>query len=85
MRLVTSMLVLLVLASQAAAADRCHVPQDQRRPANELRAELTAKGWTVTRIEMEDGCYEVHGQDNTGLSVEVLFDPASFQEMGRDD
>ncbi|MCJ1900233.1 MULTISPECIES: PepSY domain-containing protein [Paracoccus] len=85
MRLVALIPAILALATPAVAHDRCHVPQDQRRPANELRADLAAKGWIVRKIEMEDGCYEVHGQDRTGLSVEVLFDPASFQEMGRDD
>lgn len=85
MRLVTLMLAVSALASPAAAHDRCTVPQDQRRPASALRAELTAKGWTVGKIELEEGCYEVRGEDQTGLSVEVLFDPVSFQEIGRDD
>lgn len=43
MRLVTLMLAIPALASPAVAHDRCTVPQDQRRPANELRAELKAK------------------------------------------
>lgn len=85
MRLVTLMLAVPALASPAAAHDRCTVPQEQRRPASALRAELTAKGWTVGKIELEEGCYEVRGEDQTGLTVEVLFDPVSFQEIGRDD
>ncbi|MEF9604730.1 PepSY domain-containing protein [Paracoccus sp. PXZ] len=85
MRLVPLISAILVTATPAVASDRCQVPPDQQRPANELRAELTAKGWTVGKIELEEGCYEVRGQDQTGLSVEVLFDPASFQDMGRDD
>ncbi|UFS67087.1 PepSY domain-containing protein [Paracoccus denitrificans] len=49
MRLVTLMLAIPALASPAVAHDRCTVPQDQRRPANELRAELTAKGGPSAR------------------------------------
>ena len=55
------------------------------RPVQDLKAELSAQGWTARKIETEDGCYEVRGTNAKGASVEILFDPASFALIGPDD
>ena len=38
-----------------------------------------AQGWTVRRIKIDDGCYEVDGQDAEGRAIEVKLDPASLE------
>ncbi|MEO1912038.1 MAG: PepSY domain-containing protein [Paracoccus sp. (in: a-proteobacteria)] len=73
------------LAFPALAAERCDVAQANWRPVEELTAELTAKGWTVSNVKTEDGCYEVYGHDQDGKRVETFFDPATFEAVGDDD
>lgn len=68
-----------------ASGDRCSVPKADWRPVEELTADLTAKGWTVSNVKTEDGCYEVYGRDETGKRVEIFFDPATFEAVGSDD
>ncbi|MDQ7778068.1 MAG: PepSY domain-containing protein [Paracoccus aminovorans] len=77
--------VMALFALPAVAETRCAVPQDQWRPVEALKAELTARGWTISNVKTEDGCYEVYGKDETGKRVEIFFDPASFQAVGADD
>ncbi|WP_207102942.1 PepSY domain-containing protein [Paracoccus shandongensis] len=83
--LIPATALLTAIALPALAADRCTVPQDQWRPVEELKTELTAKGWTISNVKTEDGCYEVYGKDETGKRVEIFFDPATFQAVGSDE
>ena len=85
MRTPIAALILAVLAFPALASERCAVPQADWRPVEELTADLTAKGWTVSTVKTEDGCYEVYGTDAEGKRAEVFFDPATFQPVGTDD
>ena len=82
-------LILAAALSLAAfpvlAAERCEAPQASWRPIDDLKAELTGKGWTIKNVKTEDGCYEVYGTDGDGNRVEVFFDPASFAMVGSDD
>lgn len=72
-------------ALPAFASDRCTAPKDKWRPVDELKAELTAKKWTIKNVKIEDGCYEVYGKDEKGQRVEIFFDPVSFAAVGSDD
>lgn len=77
---------LLFLAMPAFASDDiCHVAKSDWRPVEELKSELEAKGWTVSNVKEDDGCYEVYGKDADGQRVEIFFDPATFEQMGSDD
>ena len=75
----------LAAALPALAEEKCTVPQDQWRPVEELKTELTTKGWTISNVKTEDGCYEVYGKDEKGEKVEIFFDPATFEAKGSDD
>ncbi|WP_134682375.1 PepSY domain-containing protein [Paracoccus ravus] len=77
--------VAVLTAAPALAADRCDVDKAKWRPVEELKAELASKGWTVSNVKEEDGCYEVYGKDASGKRVEIFFDPATFEEKGSDD
>lgn len=85
----TKLLLAATIAMTAAlpglAKEMCNVPQDQWRPVEELKAELTARGWTISNVKTEDGCYEVYATDDTGKKVEIFFDPLTFKAVGSDD
>lgn len=77
--LLTLPLVLTLGAGAALAdTDRCAVPRDQRQPETALRQKLEADDWTVNRIKLEDGCYEVYAIDAAGRRVETYFDPGTL-------
>ena len=38
-----------------------------------------SNGWTVRRIKIDDGCYEIDGRDAEGRQIEVTVHPATLQ------
>lgn len=78
-------LAAFVAAPVLAADDKCDVPKENWRPVEELKADLTAKGWEISNIKTDKGCYEVYAKDKDGNKVEVYFNPETFEEAGRDD
>jgi hypothetical protein len=72
-------------AFSAMASDRCSVPDAEWRAQAELEGELTGKGWTISNVKKEDGCYEVYGKNEKGEKVEVFIDPKTFAVVGSDD
>ncbi len=76
---------LLLCAVPALAAERCDVPKENWRSVDDLRTELTGKGWTIRNVKIEDGCYEVYGTNGEGKRAETFFDPATFTAVGDDD
>ena len=41
-------------------------------------------GWTVRRIKIDDGCYEIDGNDADGRRIEVTLHPATLQVIELD-
>ena len=41
-----------------------------------------SKGWTVRRIKIDDGCYEIDGRDAEGRGIEVTVHPATLEVIG---
>ncbi len=80
-------LSLLLTGASALADDDCVDPVANWQPRENLRKQLEAEGWTVFRIKVDDGCYEVKGRDPNGHRVEAEYSPATFElmEMERDD
>ena len=83
--LLSAATLMIASALPALAEDRCTVPEADWRPVEELKADLTAKGWTISNVKTEDGCYEVYATDETGKKVEIFFDPLTFAAVGSDD
>jgi hypothetical protein len=78
-----SLTILIVLASLAtmgvAQADEgCTVPMAQWQPRDAVQRMAEAQGWTVRRIKIDDGCYEIDGRDPEGRAIEVKVDPATL-------
>lgn len=70
----------VLLASGMAFADTdCADPIDQWKPRELLRQQVEQRGWTVQRIKVDDGCYEVRGIDRMGNKVKAKFAPASLR------
>jgi len=74
-------LTLLLLSGSALADDDCDDPVASWQPRENLREKLEAEGWTVRRIKVDDGCYEVKGRDSNGVNAEASFAPASLMMM----
>ncbi|QEW06638.1 PepSY domain-containing protein [Nitrincola iocasae] len=80
-------LSILLLSGASLADDDCDDPISHWQPQETLRQQLEADGWTVFRIKVDDGCYEVKANDANGNRVEASFAPASFDlmELERED
>lgn len=74
-------LALLLISASALADDDCTDPVDQWQPRENLRQQLEEQGWTVQRIKVDDGCYEVKGVDAEGHRVKAEYAPASLNLM----
>lgn len=53
-------------------------PQEKWQPQAKLEKQLTEKGWTVRRIKVDGGCYEVYALDDKGERVEAYFHPLTL-------
>ncbi|MGB4859818.1 MAG: PepSY domain-containing protein [Dokdonella sp.] len=69
-----------ILASGAAWADNdCVAPADQWQPREALRQQVERLGWTVHRIKVDEGCYEVRGTDRLGNKIKAKYAPDSLR------
>ncbi|GAA4019352.1 PepSY domain-containing protein [Actimicrobium antarcticum] len=67
-------------ASSAAFADNdCTDPMSEWKPRELLRQEVEQRGWTVQRIKVDDGCYEVRGTDRAGNKIKAKYAPATLR------
>lgn len=68
------------LASPAALADTdCSDPVAEWKPRDLLRQQVEQLGWTVRRIKIDDGCYELRGVDRMGNKIKAKYAPASLR------
>lgn len=69
-----------ILVSGAAwADDDCTDPVADWQPREVLRQKVEQHGWTVQRIKVDDGCYEVRGADSKGNRFKAKYAPASLR------
>lgn len=62
----------------AMADDDCHVPMNQWQPREAVQKMAETRGWQVSRIKIDDGCYQVRGLDETGRAFKAKIDPETF-------
>ena len=68
-------------ASAVMASEGCTVPMKDWQPREALQSKLEAKGWTVRRIKIDDGCYEAKAINADGHKVEAYFNPGTLAAM----
>lgn len=81
MRLVLTILAcvaLLPVGRALADDDACFAPMADWQPKEAVAALAARNGWTVRRIKIDDGCYEIDGTDVEGQRIEVTVHPATL-------
>ncbi len=76
--LVSAALASILLSGTALAESDCIDPVADWKPREALREQLEQRGWTVQRIKVDDGCYEVRGIDGHGNKFKAKYSPASL-------
>lgn len=79
-------LILTILAFVAAfpfgsamADDECFVPMADWKSKEAVAALAAQQGWTVRRIKIDDGCYELDGTNDQGQRIEATVHPATLE------
>ena len=81
MKQMTAAILVLTFAGSgiARADDDCRVPMEQWQPREAVQTMAAGRGWTVTRIKIDDGCYEIRGTDEGGRPFKAKIDPATLE------
>jgi len=69
----------ILAASPAQAEEDCDAPTRSWKGRESVRALAEQRGWTLRRIKIDDGCYEVYGTDETGHFFEAKIDPVTLE------
>ena len=70
----------------ASTGTRLNVPHAQWLSPAQISDKLTAQGYKVTKIETDDGAYEVDLIDKNGAKIEARVHPATAELLvGSDD
>lgn len=77
-RITVLAMVLVVVAGAAIADDDCYVSMTNWQPREAVAKLAADKGWSVRRIKIDDGCYEIIGHDGDGRAIEVKVNPATL-------
>ncbi|MDT3706410.1 MAG: PepSY domain-containing protein [Thiobacillus sp.] len=74
-----AVLASLIVSGAALADDGCTDSVANWQPREVLRQRLEQRGWTVQRIKVNDGCYEVRGMDRNGNAFKAEYAPVSLR------
>lgn len=86
-RIVIALPFAIVLATGPAFAGNkeCSAPKNQWQTQDTLRQKLASEGWSIRRIKVEDGCYEVYAMSADGKRIEKSFNPATLAPVADGD
>ena len=78
-----TMLALLAMlpAGAAIAGEACDVPPEKRQSVEALAKLAGDFEWTIDRMKIDDGCYELRVTDASGNILKVKFDPATLEAV----
>ncbi|VAW15967.1 hypothetical protein MNBD_ALPHA09-1986 [hydrothermal vent metagenome] len=78
---VAGLLATAAIPAFASSSDddyRCgQVAADQWMSVADITAKVEALGYTVRKVERDDGCYEVYGTNKNGTRYELKLHPAT--------
>lgn len=63
----------------AFADDNCFVPMTDWQSRDAVARLAEENGWTVRRIKVDDGCYEIDGRDADGRPIEATVHPSTLR------
>lgn len=80
-KILTMLTFLAVVPAGVAFADDddCFVPMADWQPRDAVAQLAADNGWTVRRIKIDDGCYQIDGRDADGRRIEVTIHPQTLQ------
>ncbi|MCB1445276.1 MAG: PepSY domain-containing protein [Rhizobiaceae bacterium] len=76
--LTAAALALGIPAGAALADGKCNVPAGSAQSWTTLVQLTDAFGWTVSKMELDRGCYELHVIDQGGNHLKMIVDPGTF-------
>jgi hypothetical protein len=81
MRLALTILTIVAAlpAGSAMADDDCFVPMADWKPREAVAKMAADLEWTVRRIKIDDGCYEIIGTDAEGRQIEATVHPSTLE------
>jgi hypothetical protein len=72
--------VVAILISGVAMADEsCEGAVSDWQSRDVLRQQVEQHGWTIKRIKIDDGCYEVRGFDGKGNRFKAIYAPVTLK------
>ena len=78
--IVSTALLGALLGTHVLADEDCSEPVSDWQPRETLRQHVEQQyGWSVQRIKVDDGCYELKGLDRKGNAIEASYSPASLR------
>lgn len=75
----------LVAATAAQAEESCNQPVGNWKSRDAVHAMASERGWTLKRIKIDDGCYEIYGTDQDGRRFEAKIDPVTLDVIEVED
>jgi len=79
-KILTAAMIAPMLAAPVYAGNReCYVPMKDWQSRTDVVQFVEAKGWTVVRVRIDDGCYEVFVTDADGVDFELRMDPRNLE------
>ncbi|MFC5387082.1 PepSY domain-containing protein [Aquamicrobium segne] len=75
---IVALLLVMAGSGTALADDDCHIPMSQWQPREAVQKMAETRGWQVSRIKIDDGCYQVRGLDETGQAFKAKIDPETL-------
>ncbi|MCP5082975.1 MAG: PepSY domain-containing protein [Alphaproteobacteria bacterium] len=55
----------------------CRTAGGQKMSVQDITAKVSGMGYTVRKVEHDDGCYEVKATDSNGVRIELKLNPAT--------
>jgi len=68
-------------ATPGFADKECWVPMTDWQPREAVAKLAEDNGWSLRRIKVDDGCYEIVGTDADGVPIEVKVNPATLEVL----
>lgn len=73
------LLAALTVPALASSDDNvsCRATSGQQMSVQDITAKVSGMGYSVRKVERDDGCYEVKATDKNGARVELKLNPAT--------